>query len=57
MRNTVMLLEKVLREKLSSDKYTLRVNATKNGNLPNRAACIRKVYKQTTLDEFNQSGM
>jgi len=57
MRNTVMLLEKVLKEKLSSEKYTLRVNATKNGNLPNRAAFIRKVYRQTTLDEFNQSGM
>lgn len=57
MRNTVMLLEKVLREKLSSDKYTLRLNSTKSGNLPNRAPFIRKVYRQTTLDEFNQSGM
>ena len=57
MRSEIMILEKVLKEKLSNEKYTVRVYGTKNGNLPNRAPFIRQVYRQTTLHEFNDSGI
>ncbi len=60
MRNTVMLLEKILREKLSekdSAKYRIRVNVTRSGNLPNRAPFIRQVFRQTSLDEFMDDGI
>jgi hypothetical protein len=60
MRNAVMLLEKILRGKLSekdSAKYRIRVHVTQSGNLPNRAPFIRQVYRQTTLDEFMDDGI
>tara|TARA_S200002703_G_scaffold124344_3_gene110431 strand:+ start:197 stop:505 length:309 start_codon:yes stop_codon:yes gene_type:complete len=57
MRSEVMILEKVLKEKLTSEKYTVQVRATKNGNLPNRAPFVRQVYRQTTLNEFIDSGI
>ena len=56
MLNVVLLLEKVLREKLPNDKYTLRVLSTKAGHLPNRAPFIRQVYRQTSLLEFVDDG-
>jgi len=60
MRNTVLLLEKTLREKLSekdSAKYRIRVHVTQSGNLPDRAPFIRQVFRQTTLDEFMDDGI
>lgn len=60
MRNAVILLEKILREKLSKKdaaKYTIRVNVSRSGNLPNRAPYIRQVFRQTTLDEFIDNGI
>lgn len=32
--------------------YKVRVSASQGGNLPNRAPWIRRVFRQTTLDEF-----
>ena len=57
MRNAVMLLEKVLNDTVKSDKYRVRVHVTKHGNLPNRAPFIRKSYRQTTLQQFTDSGI
>jgi hypothetical protein len=57
MRNAVMLLEKVLNDTVNNDKYRVRVHVTKHGNLPNRAAFIRKSYRQTTLQQFTDSGI
>ena len=57
MRNAVMLLEKVLNDTVNNDKYRVRVHVTKHGNLPNRAPFIRKVYRQTSLREFTDSGI
>lgn len=57
MRNTVTLLEKILKEKLMSKDYTVRVHSTKSGNLPNRAPFIRNVYRQTSLNEFVDNGL
>jgi len=57
MRNAVMLLEKVLNDTVNNDKYRVRVHVTKHGNLPNRAPFIRKSYRQTTLQQFTDSGI
>ena len=57
MRNAVMLLEKVLNDTVNNDKYRVRVHVTKHGNLPNRAPFIRKVYRQTSLQELTDSGI
>ena len=57
MRNAVMLLEKVLNDTVNKEKYRVRIQVTKQGNLPNRAPFIRKVYRQTSLQEFTDSGI
>jgi len=60
MRNAVILLEKVLNDKLSMKdkaKYNILVHASSSGNLPNRVPFIRQVYRQTTLDEFIDVGV
>jgi len=57
MKEAVMLLEKMLRKKIGdSGKYTIRVNITNQGNLPNRAPFMRQVYRQTSLLEFMDEG-
>jgi len=57
MRNAAMLMEKVLNDTVNKEKYRVRIQVTKQGNLPNRAPFIRKVYRQTSLQEFMDSGI
>lgn len=58
MREAVTLLEKMLRKKIGDNgKYTIRVNITNQGNLPNRAPFIRKVYRQSSLLEYMDMGI
>ena len=57
MRNAAMLMEKVLNDTVNKEKYRVRVQVTKQGNLPNRAPFVRKVYRQTSLREFTDSGI
>jgi len=57
MKEAVTLLEKMLRKKVGNGNYTVRVNITSGGNLPNRAPYIRKVYRQTSLLEFIDDGL
>lgn len=50
-----MLIEQMLNEKIDDKdkkKYTVRVNVSTGGNLPNRASFVRNVYRQTSLLEF-----
>jgi len=57
MRNAVMLLEKVLNETVNNEKYRVQIRVAKHGNLPGRTAFIRKVYRQSSLHEFMDSGV
>jgi hypothetical protein len=57
MKEAVILLEKMLRRKIGNGNYTIRVNVANAGNLPNRAPFLRKVYRQTSLLEFMDSGL
>ena len=57
MRNAAMLMEKVLNDTVNNNKYRVKIQVTKQGNLPNRAPFIRKVYRQTSLQEFTDSGI
>jgi len=57
MKSTVILMEKILMKRIGSSNFTVRVHATKSGNLPRRAPYKRNVYRQTSLNEFMDKGI